>query len=241
MNARVKQLLSSALIVCAVCLLFTVNASASVIGTVHIDSGLGGATVGLASIDWFPPVGAPNGTFTVGGSTFLTSAVGNVTPGLTGSLLDLNTAPPIMNFMTFPTVPGLAFDLLSIGAGSSNTNCATAVNVGDSCSIFVGSPVVLTRTSSGTAVSLGIAGVARDGTTPTNFLGTFTTQFSGRTPLSLQQAFGCQPGLGAGACTIPSHTETNTFSADFVVPEPTSLSLLGFGLLSLALYRKRQV
>ena len=241
MNARVKQLLSSALIVCAVCLMFSSTASATVVGVLHIDSGLGGATVGLGSIDWTPPIGPPNGTFTVGGNTNLTSALGSPALGSTGSLLDLSSGPSIANFMTFASVPGLAFDLQFIGAGSSNTNCAAATNVGDSCSIFVGSPVILTRTAVGTSVALAFGGLARDGTTPAPWTGTFTTQLTGKTPGQIQAAFGCQVGQGAGACTVPAHTETSTYSADFIVPEPTSLSLLGVGLLSLALYRRKQV
>jgi len=240
MNARVKQLLSSVLIVCAVCLVFSSTASATVVGVLHIDSGVGSATVGLNFIDWLPPAGPPNGAFVVGGSTNLTSALGSVPIGSVGSLADLN-APAINNFMTFASVPGLAFDLTFVGAGSANTNCAAATNVGDSCSIFVGSPVILTRTAVGTSVALTFGGVARDGTTPAPWTGTFTTQLTGKTPAAIQAAFGCVAGQGGGACTIPTHTENSTYSADFIVPEPTSLSLLGVGLLSLALYRRKQV
>lgn len=241
MNARVKQLLSSALIVCAVCLVFSSTASATVVGVLHIDSGAGSATVGLNFIDWLPPAGPPNGAFVVGGNTNLTSALGSVPIGSVGSLADLNAPPTINNFMTFASVPGLAFDLTFIGAGSANTNCAAATGIGDSCSIFVGSPVILTRTATGTSVALALGGIARDGTSPAPWTGNFTTQITGRTPGQIQAAFGCQVGQGAGGCTIPSHVENSTYSADFIVPEPTSLSLLGVGLLSLALYRRKQV
>jgi hypothetical protein len=157
-------------------------------------------------------------------------------------LLDLTTPPPIANFLTFqaPALAALVFDLTFIGVGSSNTNCGAATNVGDSCSIFVGSPVILTRTATGTSVALAMGGIARDGTNPAPWTGNFTTQLTGRTPGSVQTAFGCQPGLSAASCTNPTNTENSTYSADFVVPEPTSLSLLGAGLLSLVLYRRKK-
>jgi hypothetical protein len=41
----------------------------------------------------------------------------------------------------------LLFTVTAIGPGSANTNCAGAVNVGDSCSPFPGSPLVLTKTA----------------------------------------------------------------------------------------------
>jgi hypothetical protein len=226
--------------------LFAANASATPIGLVRVDSGAGGVTVGINFVDWTPPVNGGNGAFTVGLGTTLTSAVGGPVAGSAGTLLDLtgSTVFPLANFMTFASVPGLALDLGFVGPGSTNTNCAGLL-VGQSCSIFVGSPFVLTFSATGTDVGLAVGGIARDGTTPSNWAGNFTTQFADTTPLQIQNLFGCVAGMGAAACTNPGATETSTFSGEFVAtatpaPEPDSIGLLGLGLLSLAVVARKK-
>ena len=151
-------------------------------------------TVGINFIDWSPPVGGTNGSFVVGGGTTLTSASGTPAVGSTGFIVDLNPGNPlpVSNFMTFASVPGLAFDLSTVGPGSANTNCA-GLAVGRSCSIFAGSPIILIFTGNGTAVVLSAAGIARDGTTNSNWAGNFTTQITGTTPQGIQSLFGCAP------------------------------------------------
>src|SRR5215475_1821546 len=116
--------------------LFAGEASATTMGTLEI-TGVGPVVVGINSVDWTPPVGPPNGSFNVIAGTTLTSAAGNPAVGSTGLLLDLSgsTVLPLANFITFSTVPGLGFDLSSIGPGSSNTACA-GLAAGASCSIF---------------------------------------------------------------------------------------------------------
>ena len=116
--------------------------------------------------------------------------------------------------MTFTTVPGLAFDLGFVGPGSANTNCA-GLAIGGSCSVFVGSPFILTLTPTGTAVVLAVGGIARDGTTPSIWSGNFTTSISNQTPLQIQQAFGCAAGQGPAACTHPTATIGSTFAGEF--------------------------
>jgi hypothetical protein len=143
--------------------------------------------------------------------------------------------------MTFAAVPGLAFDLAAIGPGSANTNCG-GLGIGESCSIFAGSPFILTFTGTGTAVALSASGVARDGTIPANWSGAFTTQIAGQTPANIQALFGCPGGSGPGACTNPGATVQSSYSGEFLVqvPEPTSLALLGMGLVSLAMYQRKR-
>src|ERR1044072_6806210 len=185
------KVLSPGLILAAI-FLFSVEASATPTGTLRMDSGVQFVTVGLTFIDW-APTGPPSGAFVVGGLTNLTSALGPVTVGSAGPILDFNalTPLPLVNFMTFAAVPGLGFDLTGIGPGTANTNCAALLN-GQSCSIFIGSPIILTLNGSSTSVSLNAFGTAHDGTLPNStWTGNFTTQIAGRTPAQIQADFGC--------------------------------------------------
>ena len=164
---NLKTFLGLFVLIGSVCI-FSTNASATTIGLLRVDSGAGGVTVGLTSVDWLP-TGLGTGTFLIGAGTTLTSALGSPVAGTTGTVLDLSggTVLPVANFMTFTTVPGLAFDLGFLGPGSANTNCA-GLAIGGSCSVFAGSPFILTLTPTGTGVILAVGGIARDGTTPSN-------------------------------------------------------------------------
>jgi hypothetical protein len=240
---NMKTFLGLVLMMGSVCL-FSSNASATTVGLLRVDSGAGGVTVGLNSIDWLP-AGGGTGTFVVGAGTTLTSALGSPVAGSTGTVLDLSggTSLPVANFMTFTTVPGLALDLGFVGPGTANTNCA-GLPIGGSCSVFVGSPFILTLTPTGTAVVFAVGGIARDGTTPSNWSGNFTTSIAGLTPLQIQETFGCAAGQGPAACTHPTATIGSTFAGEFTatvtsVPEPNSIGLLGLGLIGLFSIRKK--
>lgn len=247
----IKQLGTLALMVAAVAILLQ-PASASPIGVLRLDSGAGGVNVSLTTIDWFPPTGPPNGSFVVSAGTTLTSAVGSPAVGSTGNLLDLNVANPlpVTGFITFPALPALVFDLSSIGPGSASTNCAAVTSIGQSCSPFLGSPFILTLTSTGTGVLLAVGGTAHDGTPPnSNWLGTLSTQITVLStvpagtvvkPVDIQNFFGCTAAsVGPGGCTNQNAVITSSYSGELnatvtAIPEPTSFLLLGGGLVGLA-------
>lgn len=128
-------------------------------------------------------------------------------------------------FIIFAAHPLLQFTAAFIGPGSANTNCATAVGIGDSCSPSAGSPLVLTKTAVGTTVSFGIGGTATDGAGSSVWVGQLASPFTGETPAQIQGL------LATGSVT--SAQAGSFVAASTTVPEPATISLLGIGLLVL--------
>ena len=192
-------------------------------GFLNLTNGLGGGAIFTAtSVDWVPPVGAGSGSLATGLGTNVAFTGGPLGPGVLGSILDLSFgAPSVSSFMTFTGFPSLAFDLSSIGPSVANTNCA-GLSMGQSCSPSVGSPYLLTATSSGTTLSLAAGGVARDLLDGNSaWQGAFTSQFF-QTPAQLQSAL-----LSGGLANTYSGTFTVALQS---VPEPTSGALLLIGV-----------
>lgn len=213
-------------------------ASAAPLGYIDVaNCASGGVTVSATTIDWTLPAGPTNGCIQTGGATNVSyTGGGPLIAGVSGTILDLAIAipPPITDFLAFAGNANLHFNLTGLGPGVANTTCSTG-NVGDpACSVFAGSPFVLTPTPGGTAVSLAASGIATDGSAETSpWFGGFTTQITGQTPAAIQ------------ANILAGFSVSSTYSASFVVgvPEPGTIGMVLLGGLLIGgarLYRRRR-
>jgi len=251
-------------------LLFVSDASASVTNTLLTGS-TGTFTVSLPSIVFNndPEPGA--GCSTALGRGCNSDVTTNTTLSFVGGPLfvgegiyvnnnDLTlTAPSAADanqFLTFAAHPTLVFSMSwPPGPGSPNTNCATASGNGMSCSIFAGSPIVLTYINGHTSLSFGVVGKASDtgvagllggssyvggfSQTITDFLPNGTVP----TPLNIQDYFCTGPSSipgGGDTCTpadfASGRSITSSQSGSFTVtpspvPEPSSLLLSAIGII----------
>jgi hypothetical protein len=234
-------------------LLTSTVASAAVMGTLNTGSG-GTVTVTIASLAFNPDPGAnPSGpafNAEVAAGTNLTfSGCPSGTLGTAGCLdvapfapneaisilSPLNAGSPgsaaASNFITFAgngvTHVPLVFSLTAYGAGSANTNCAI-LNIGDSCSVVPGAPLILTRTATGSQASFVVIGRATDGTSSSNYVGQFNAPIAGTTPAQFQ-AFFCPGGVCNPNLTFSTSTSGNFFVT--AVPEPNTWAFMIGGLL----------
>lgn len=223
-----KTLLGSLMVAGA--LAFATTASAAPIGVLSIDSGGQGVRVSATTIDWYP-LGGPAGTMISAVPTNVTYSGGNLSNGVAGTILDLPPVP-VNNFMTFTGHPNLTFNLLGIGPGSANLNCATVNSAGESCSLFAGSPFILTYVTAGeTAISLGAFGNAVDADGSSYWQGAFTTQVT-MSIAEIQNAIFNGPGY-------VDSSYSGEFDLEFV-PEPASMLLLGLGFSAAAVRIRRR-
>jgi PEP-CTERM motif len=251
-----------------VSVVFMSAASAAIIGDLKTGSG-GTVTVTLSSITFNSdpgsnPAGPPwNGEVALGTSLqfFGCGGVLGTAGCLDAAPFNPNEAIEIANGVSItlsgglgPNNPFLSFagngishatllyTVLSLGPGSANLNCA-ALALGDSCSVFAGSPILLTLNATGTTVTLAATGTATDGHGSSNWLGAFQVPIAGKTPEQILLEL-CPSGTCGSADFARGTTETSSQSGDFVastVPEPgtISMALIGLGLGALSLRRRK--
>jgi hypothetical protein len=247
-------------------LLLVSNASASLMGTLLTGSS-GTVTVSLSNAVFNPdPAAIGGGNSDVSNGTnvkFAGCASGvlgspgclSTQEGVTVNNSDLTlSAPSVANADTFLTFAAHANLVFSInwppGPGAANTNCATANSNGLSCSVFSGSPIVLTYDNGNTFVGLGVTGTASDAgvgglATGSAYSGGFSEFFTtpilvggvmvSPTPNNVQLFFCptgvCQPADFSSGRSITS-SQSGTFTAT-PVPEPSPLWLGSLGILML--------
>ena len=142
-------------------------ASASVIGNLDIGTG-GMITVTLTSSTFSAdpsstPAGPPwDAEVAVGTSLSFTGGPLATTEGVDISSPLTAASVGENDFLTFAAHPLLVYSLTGIGPGSADTKCAAVTMIGQSCSVFAGSPIVLTLTGNGTSASFSVAGKASD-------------------------------------------------------------------------------
>ena len=244
-----KSLNSKLYMIAGMALCLGGTAMATPMGNLNIANCTGGGVTVSAAAITFSPAGTVAGTGCIatgiGTPTTLVTYTGGgpLVPGVTGNIKNLTAGPPILVdlFMTFTGNPNLDFQLVGLGPGVANTNCAGLAD-GSSCSVFAGSPFILTKNSTGTSVSLLAFGTVVDTTGTAGWNGGFTTQITGQTPDQIDVTICGAEGRTALTCTGSSIASTH--SAQFTlttIPEPASLSMLllgGFALLGIKRIRK---
>jgi hypothetical protein len=207
----------------------SISHAALINGTLNI---AGDVRVTATEIDFLPPVGGGNGQFQV-----TNTQTGSFVPlaGTTGTATDLDIAVqpvgttfPAIDFLTFAANPSLVFHLTFIAPGVySAPQCAPPPAAGDVCTP-PGSPFNLSNTSAtSSTASFRVAGYVTDGSSssPSNFTGTYTTQFDDKSLESVLATLGSAGEVRA------------SYSANFTVtpiPEPGTVSLAALAGLMFA-------
>jgi hypothetical protein len=214
------------------CLSLIPTASAAAVGAFNESScSGGGVTVTATLISWSPGGTVSNsGCIDTGILTSLTYSGGTLGSGVVGNIMNVPFGGGSINdFMTFQGTT-LDFVLTNVGPGVANTIC-TGLSMGASCSVTAGSPFILTALSGGdTTASLSVAGTITDGGVLSYWQGSFSTQLN-ETADSIQSTF-----LANGTF---SSAQSGQFNVS-IVPEPASMTLLGAGLIAIALAARKR-
>ncbi len=208
------------------------SASAAVVGHLSFANCDGqGVIVTMTTVDWLP-AGGGTGCIAAGIGTNVTFSGGSIAPGDHGTVNDLGISTGNTGFLAFE-LGGVTFDLASVGPGVANTVCPDDFIGSDpACSVFAGSPFILTTGSTGTSVTFAVRGLANDAVSHDSpWSGAFTTQIANTTPYTIQQDI---------LATNGSFTATFSFDGNVGAPEPVSLALIGGGLVALAGLKRRK-
>jgi hypothetical protein len=161
--------------------------------------------------------------------------------------IDINQANPLtaaeisglgsVTFLTFAgngvTHTAIVYTLTAVLEPAITTNCA-GLGQGQSCVVVAGSPIELTLEGSGTTATLNLSGTVNDGTTAVPWSGKFSATFPTTSPATLQSEI-------LGGQTVTSSNSGSFFSASTpTVPEPTSMTLIGAGLIGFAFVVRRK-
>jgi hypothetical protein len=225
---------------------FAPSASAGVGGTLNTGSS-GTVTVTMNSITWdHDPGSISSGTWNgeVANGTNLTfqGCTGGLgSPGclVNGGGIAINHLAPLVNgvtslpidgFLTFAGVPALNFTLTGIFPGSSNTNCSGLL-VGDSCSVFAGSPIILTLSATNrTQVVMSMFGTATDGSgVLSNWTGGFSATLPNTTPAQIAASFAADRNASISASNSGSFSATPVPITPPPPPPPGNIKVTGGG------------
>ena len=229
---------------CALVLALSVGAhvaSATPTGFLRLSS-TGDVIVSATQIDFTLPVGPPDGGFqqTDNALIYFNGSVTTFVPtGTLGRIKDLPAASNLA-FLSYPTIPILTFDLLSLGPAPTRTDCA-ALNLFESCKATATSPFTLTKNgANATLVGLSALLLGHDGSAGSSFFsGAFTTQISNLNPGQIQQIIAPSGGGTPGSVT-------SSYSGEFTlqaIPEPGTLMTMGIGgalMMAFVIRRKSQ-